>query len=68
MPNVDPAYVLEFRPNGKVQSIVMRTFKVDFLLGIVGGAFVFWYVVVHFFAKFYNAFRVRAKLAEALHQ
>ena len=64
----DPEYRLEFRPNGQVQQIIRRSYKIDFLLGMIGGCFVFWYFFVHFFAKFYNSYKVRVKLAEELHQ
>lgn len=64
----DPAYILEIRPNGQLQQIILRSYKIDFLLGIIGGVFAFWYFFVHFFAKAYNAYKARAKLAEVLHQ
>ena len=67
-PSADPAYVLEFRPNGRVMQVIKRSYKIDFLLGIIGGCFLFWYFFVHFFAKFYNSYKIRAKLAEVLHQ
>ena len=64
----DPGYVLEFRPNGQVMQIIKRSYKIDFLLGLIGGSFLFWYFFVHFFAKLYNSYKIRAKLAEVLHQ
>jgi hypothetical protein len=67
-PDVDPAYVLEFRTDGQVKQFIKRSYKIDFLLGLIGGCFLFWYFFVHFFAKFYNAYKIRAKLAEVLHQ
>lgn len=59
----EPGFVLEIRPNGRVEQIILRSYKVDYLLGLIGGVFAFWYFIIHFFAKFYNSFKVRAKLA-----
>lgn len=67
-PYSEPAYILEFRPNGQVKQVILRTYKIDFLLGIIGGTFLFWYFVINLLAKVYNSFKFRAKMAEILYQ
>jgi len=58
-----PDYVLKLRPSGNKKSIILRNYKIDELFGIIGGVFVFWYFFVHIFAKRFNHFKLRAKLA-----
>ena len=42
---------------------VQSTQKADILLAMIGGVFVFWYAILHCFAKGYNHFNIRGQLA-----
>lgn len=62
-PNMGPDFVFKIRPSGNKKSVIWRNYKIDYLLGIIGGVFAFWYFFIHYFGKRFNNFKVRAKLA-----
>jgi hypothetical protein len=65
---MSPDFALKLRASGNVKQVILRNYKIDELFGIMGGVFVFWYFFIHFFAKRFNHFKLRAKLAEILYR
>lgn len=53
--------------SGRITRIILSNYKIDFLFAIIGGAFVFYYFVFGCFAKAFNNFKVKSKLAEILY-
>ena len=56
-------YEMRFRPSSNQINYVIQNKKADYILGIIGGVFVFWYAILHWIGKLYNNFNVRAKMA-----
>lgn len=56
-------YEMRFRPSANQINYVVQNKKADYILGIIGGVFVFWYAILHWIGKLYNNFNVRAKMA-----
>lgn len=67
IPNTDTYYECKFKlGNNKIEYIVHRN-KIDWLFGIIGGVFFFWFVIVGWIGKLYNTSNVREKLSHELY-
>ena len=62
-----PHYDIKIRPSGSKTRYIKRNYKIDFLFGVFGGVFLFWYFIIHFFGKAYNSFKTRQRVAEVIY-
>jgi len=62
-----PYYSVNIKPSGNQIRYLISTKKADTILAILGGVFVFFYVIFHWIGKLYNTFKVKAKLAEVIY-
>lgn len=64
IPNTYPGYELRIRPSGVVNKVILKGYSLEIILGIIGGVLFIWYVLFACIGKSYNAFNVRARLAQ----
>jgi hypothetical protein len=61
-------YEVKIHPSRNEINYEISTPKADTILGIIGGAFVFWYAIFHWMGKLYSSFSTRAHLADKIYQ
>lgn len=49
-----PSYVFQVKPSQSRSVFTLSQRKIDFILGVIGGVFVFWYAIVRFIGHAYN--------------
>jgi hypothetical protein len=63
-----PSYTMRVRLNQASTDYTVTQKKVDWILGIIGGVFVFWYAVVHLLAGLYMRFNFNAYVAKLVYE
>ena len=64
----EPAYNFKVKLNQAATNYTITQKKVDWILGIIGGVFVFWYAVVHLLAGLYMRFHFNAHIAKVVYE
>jgi hypothetical protein len=63
LPGIPTFYNLKIRPSNNQINYIITKYKMDYLFGIIGGIFVFWYAIIHWIGKLYNSYHYRSRLA-----
>lgn len=63
-----PTYSFSVRLGSGQTAYSITQKKADFILGVVGGVFLFWWALLHCFGQAYNRFVFRARLAKILYE
>ena len=62
-----PYHEIRVRPSGKVSDIILKGTTLDIYFAFIGGiAFLFW-LVLHWFPKTYNSYRIRLTVANIVY-
>jgi hypothetical protein len=63
-----PSYTYRVKLNQASTDYTITQKKVDWILGIIGGVFVFWYAVVHLLGGLYTRFNFNAYVAKLVYE
>lgn len=63
----EPSYNFKVKLNQASTTYTTTQKKVDWIFGIIGGVFVFWYAVIHLLAGIYMQFHFNAYIAKIIY-
>lgn len=63
-----PSYTFIVKPNEALTIYTQSQNKIDFIFGIIGGVFAFWYAIVHVLAVIYSKFIAYSYLAKLMYE
>jgi hypothetical protein len=62
-----PSYFLKIRLNQAATDYIIRQNKINWILGIIGGAIFFWYMVVRLLTNPLLNFNIKSRLAKVIY-
>lgn len=64
---VVPSYRLKIRLNQAATDYIVKQKKINWILGIIGGAIFFWYMVVRLLTNPFLRFNIKSRLAKVIY-
>jgi len=59
---------MKIKLGSTMNKITLKTKRINWIIGVIGGIFIFWYAIIHVFAKMYSRFNFYLYLANVIYE